>query len=39
MEYRQVGEFEPSSRILAERFLSDIPHRYKLKQEPQDKPL
>lgn len=31
MEYRQANEFEPSPRRLAERFLQDIPRRYKLK--------
>jgi len=30
-EYRQGNEFEPSARMLAERFLADIPRRYRLK--------
>lgn len=34
MEYRRADEFTPSSRILAERFLSDIPRRYHLEEEP-----
>lgn len=34
MEYRQADEFAPSSRVLAERFLRDIPRRYKLEEEP-----
>jgi len=33
MEYRQTAEFAPSSRTLAERFLPDIPRRYKLKEK------
>jgi|GEM_PF-2013748 len=34
MEYRRADEFAPSSRILAERFLRDIPRRYALDAEP-----
>ncbi len=30
-EYRQGNEFEPSSRMLAARFVADIPRRYRLK--------
>ena len=30
-EYRQGNQFEPSSRVLAARFLADIPRRYRLK--------
>ena len=32
MEYRQANEFDPSPRQLAERFLADIPRRYKFKE-------
>ena len=33
MEYRRAGEFAPASRLLAERFLHDIPRRYRLGAE------
>ena len=33
MEYRRAGEFDPSSRVLAERFLRDIPRRYQLEEK------
>ncbi len=33
-EYRRGAEFEPSARILAARFLADIPRRYRLKDAP-----
>ena len=32
MEYRRANEFDPSPRQLPERFLTDIPRRYKLKE-------
>jgi len=33
MEYRRADEFAPASRLLAERFLHDIPRRYQLEAE------